>query len=227
MKLTKSRALAALTILAFIPQTAAWAGTAVVSSASGSSFTTITTPDVAWSDDLGGSATAEEPAAVAPEPSPSSGTTTEQGSEPTPAASRPTERATVQTAQAQVTSGSASTVNVDNLDQTRVAIIQSAAAQLGIPYTWGGTNPSTGFDCSGLVQYAYAAAGVSLPRIASAQGNSGVVTSNPQPGDLVYWADYHIAIYAGNGMMYEAAKPGTFVRYVPVWGNPVYVRVLG
>lgn len=92
---------------------------------------------------------------------------------------------------------------------------------LGMPYKWGGANPKTSFDCSGLVQYVTGKFGLHLPRISYAQANSGRRTSiaNLRPGDLVAWdnssrnngAD-HIAIYVGKGMILEAARTGTNIR---------------
>jgi cell wall-associated NlpC family hydrolase len=91
---------------------------------------------------------------------------------------------------------------------------------LGVPYVWGGTSP-TGFDCSGFVQYVYAHMGISLPRISADQARAGkrIGVGDLKPGDLVAWdnssrnngAD-HIAIYAGNGMIIEAPRPGRSVQ---------------
>jgi peptidoglycan DL-endopeptidase CwlO len=67
------------------------------------------------------------------------------------------------------------------------AAIAYARAQIGKPYVWGGTGPD-GYDCSGLVMEAYAAAGVSLPRTSDEQWNAGPQVSSPQPGDLVFFA---------------------------------------
>lgn len=92
--------------------------------------------------------------------------------------------------------------------------ISAAEAQKGKPYSWGGTGPGS-FDCSGLVQYAFGEAGVSLPRIAHDQVGAGtrVSYSNAQRGDLLYWTDgggyaYHVAIYLGGGRMIDAPSSG-------------------
>lgn len=100
-------------------------------------------------------------------------------------------------------------------------IVSAAKNMLGLPYVWGGTSPSSGVDCSGLVQAAYKAAGLSVPRVSFAQANSGrrVSFDKLRPGDLVAWdnsarnngAD-HIAIWLGNGQILEAPKPGARVR---------------
>ncbi|WP_408991722.1 NlpC/P60 family protein [Streptomyces sp. 1268] len=95
---------------------------------------------------------------------------------------------------------------------------------LGKPYVWGANGPS-GFDCSGLMQWAYAQAGVSLPRTSQAQRYAGrmVPLSQAQPGDLVaYRADAsHIGMYVGNGQVIHAPYPGAAVRYDPVGMMPV------
>ncbi|WP_017578767.1 C40 family peptidase [Nocardiopsis valliformis] len=92
--------------------------------------------------------------------------------------------------------------------------IGAAEAQKGKPYAWGGTGPNS-FDCSGLVQHSFKQAGVSLPRIAHDQVNSGTRVSyaNAKRGDILYWADsggyaYHVAIYLGGGRMIDAPRSG-------------------
>ena len=86
-------------------------------------------------------------------------------------------------------------------------VLETALAQVGVPYVWGGSDPS-GFDCSGLTSYAYAAAGVSLPHSSRAQAGMGVAVSRGelQPGDLVFFGSpvYHVGIYVGNGKMVHA-----------------------
>ncbi|MFD9441864.1 C40 family peptidase [Streptomyces sp. NPDC060006] len=123
-------------------------------------------------------------------------------------------------------------------------VIEAALSQRGVPYSWGGGNangkstgsccsPSgksgtgiKGFDCSGLTQYAYAKAGISLPRVASAQAGVGqripasLGTRALKPGDLVFYATapgrdatiYHVGIYLGSGQMVNAPRPGAVVR---------------
>lgn len=102
--------------------------------------------------------------------------------------------------------------------------IAAAQAALGKPYVWGANGPA-GFDCSGLTQWAYAQAGVSLPRTSQAQRYAGqqVPLSQAQPGDLVaYRSDAsHIGMYAGNGQVIHAPYPGAPVRYDPVGMMPV------
>ncbi|MET8079450.1 NlpC/P60 family protein [Streptomyces sp. NPDC005303] len=97
-----------------------------------------------------------------------------------------------------------------------VAAVQSA---IGKPYVWGANGPG-GFDCSGLMQWSYAQAGVSLPRTSQAQRYAGrqVPLSQARPGDLVtYRGDAsHVGMYVGNGQVVHAPYPGAPVRYDPV-----------
>lgn len=90
-----------------------------------------------------------------------------------------------------------------------------ARAQIGKPYVWGATGPGS-YDCSGLTQAAWKAAGVTLPRTTYDQVAAGttVPLSQAQPGDLVFFYDdiTHVGVYVGNGMMIHAPKPGTYVR---------------
>jgi cell wall-associated NlpC family hydrolase len=99
--------------------------------------------------------------------------------------------------------------------------IAFAKAQLGDPYQWGATGPST-WDCSGLTMRAWAAGGVSLPHwsVAQWQVSAPVSQSDARPGDLVFYAynlgDYrsihHVALYLGGGLMIEAPFTGSVVR---------------
>ena len=90
-----------------------------------------------------------------------------------------------------------------------------ARAQIGKPYVWGAVGPGS-YDCSGLTQAAWKAAGVTLPRTTYDQVDAGttVPVSQAQPGDLVFFYDdvTHVGVYIGNGMMIHAPKPGTYVR---------------
>ncbi|MEU6013482.1 NlpC/P60 family protein [Streptomyces sp. NPDC047515] len=102
--------------------------------------------------------------------------------------------------------------------------VMAVRRALGRPYIWGANGPA-GFDCSGLMQWAYAQAGVSLPRTSQAQRYAGrrVPLSEARPGDLVvYRADAgHIGMYVGNGQVIHAPYPGAPVRYDPVGMMPV------
>ncbi|MFE9672860.1 NlpC/P60 family protein [Streptomyces sp. NPDC006259] len=104
------------------------------------------------------------------------------------------------------------------------AALAAARSALGRPYVWGANGP-TGFDCSGLMQWSYAQAGVSLPRTSQAQAHAGrrVPLSQARPGDIVtYRSDAsHVGMYAGNGQVIHAPYPGAPVRYDPVGMMPV------
>jgi cell wall-associated NlpC family hydrolase len=97
------------------------------------------------------------------------------------------------------------------------AAFRAAQTRLGDPYVYGATGPSS-FDCSGLTQWAYNQAGVSIPRTSQEQANAGTriySASELGVGDLViFYGDYHhVGLYAGNGMVLHAPKPGASVRY--------------
>lgn len=89
-------------------------------------------------------------------------------------------------------------------------VLGVAARYTGIMYQWGGTSPSTGFDCSGYTQYVFAQVGITLPRSAEAQRQVATPVSNPRPGDLVFYGApaYHMGIYTGDGMMYDSGRAG-------------------
>ena len=95
-----------------------------------------------------------------------------------------------------------------------------AYAQLGCPYVFGGTGPcNSGYDCSGLVQAAWAAAGVSIPRDTYEQwaGLPHIAMSSLQPGDLLYYNGIgHVAIYVGGGYIIDAPVPGASVEKIPM-----------
>ncbi|MFD4348627.1 NlpC/P60 family protein [Streptomyces coelicoflavus] len=99
------------------------------------------------------------------------------------------------------------------------AAVAYAYQKLGSPYVWGATGPNA-FDCSGLTQAAYRAAGVSLPRTTYAQIDAGrrVGRSELLPGDLVFFYSgiSHVGIYVGNGQMIHAPNPSAPVRVAPV-----------
>ncbi|MFF4956636.1 C40 family peptidase [Streptomyces sp. NPDC001222] len=95
-----------------------------------------------------------------------------------------------------------------------------ARAQIGKPYVWGATGPGS-YDCSGLTQAAWKAAGVALPRTTYDQVNVGttVPLADARPGDLIFFYDdiSHVGVYIGNGMMIHAPKPGAYVREESVY----------
>lgn len=122
--------------------------------------------------------------------------------------------------------------------------IAAARNQLGVSYSWGGggiNGPSqgfgrgagiTGFDCSSLVQYAYAKAGIKLPRVAKDQQAATESVKNPRPGDLVFYGApaHHVGLYIGGGQMIAAPRTGERVKVQPVYNagdGPLYGRVPG
>ncbi|MBM7168542.1 C40 family peptidase [Streptomyces sp. G44] len=95
------------------------------------------------------------------------------------------------------------------------AALNAAATQLGKPYVSGGTGPNS-YDCSGLTQWAYAQADVSITRTTYTQQNDGtrIGRGELKPGDLVFFNNLaHVGLYAGNGQVLHAPKPGAVVRY--------------
>ena len=97
------------------------------------------------------------------------------------------------------------------------SIVATAKQYLGYKYTYGGSSPSTGFDCSGFTSYVFKQHGISLNRTAAAQYSNGVAVSraNLQPGDLVMFGKSginHVAIYIGGGQIIHAPTPSTGVR---------------
>jgi cell wall-associated NlpC family hydrolase len=102
--------------------------------------------------------------------------------------------------------------------------LNAALSRKGLPYVWGGAGPTT-FDCSGLVQWSFAQAGIVMPRVAADQARSGppVPVSQLAPGDLLFYHTdptapgyiSHVAIYLGNGWMIQAPEPGLDVEVVP------------
>ncbi|MBZ6254678.1 C40 family peptidase [Streptomyces olivaceus] len=111
-------------------------------------------------------------------------------------------------------SSESSTPGSSNGTQAQKALA-FAQAQIGKPYVWGATGPGS-YDCSGLTQAAWKAAGVTLPRTTYDQVNAGttVSVSQAQPGDLVFFYDdiSHVGLYVGDGKMVHAPKPGAYVR---------------
>ena len=97
------------------------------------------------------------------------------------------------------------------------SIAATAKQYLGYKYTYGGSSPSTGFDCSGFTSYVFKQHGISLNRTAAGQYSNGVAVSraNLQPGDLVMFGKSginHVAIYIGGGQIIHASTPSTGVR---------------
>ncbi|MCH0566395.1 MULTISPECIES: C40 family peptidase [unclassified Streptomyces] len=105
-----------------------------------------------------------------------------------------------------------------------MAAFQAAQSKIGSPYVYGASGPSS-FDCSGLTSWAYAQAGVSIPRTSQAQAGAGTrIYSQSQlhVGDLVifYGDQHHVGFYAGNGQVLHAPRTGTVVRYESINNMP-------
>ena len=105
-------------------------------------------------------------------------------------------------------------------DETFAAILKEAEKYLGFPYVWGGSSPSTSFDCSGFVSYVYNQCGWSFGRL-GAQGLYNICsrTSSPRPGDLVFFVGTydtagisHVGIYVGNGWMLHCGDPISYAN---------------
>jgi NlpC/P60 family len=123
------------------------------------------------------------------------------------------------------------------LPGTAAGVIAAAMSQLRIPYAWGAESPGKGFDCSGLVQWAYSQVGISLPRTSEEQyaATKPVSAASAQPGDLVF-SEFgtqgqsgpgHVGIYLGGGQFLDAPYTGVDVRVDSVPSGAVYGRVTG
>lgn len=140
------------------------------------------------------------------------------------AAQQPTQQQSQQTSspntntQSSTSGNTAAPTNAGKASQ----VIAAAKQFLGVPYVWGGSSPSPGFDCSGLMQYVFRSVGVYLPRVAEDQKNYGtrISPSNVQPGDLVFKEDntgyaYHVGMYIGGGQWIQAPQTGDVVKISP------------
>jgi cell wall-associated NlpC family hydrolase len=110
------------------------------------------------------------------------------------------------------------------------AALAVAEKYIGTPYQWGGDTPQTGFDCSGLAEYAYGQVGIHLPRVAADQFNVGIPVTKDQlkPGDLVFFQDstgyiHHVGIYVGNDMFLQAPHTGDVVK-ISSLDEPYYAQ---
>lgn len=107
-------------------------------------------------------------------------------------------------------------------------VIRYGLAEVGDPYEYGAEGPGA-FDCSGLMLYIFAKAGIHLPRTAAQQQKAVTSVATPQPGDLVFYGNpaHHVALYVGGGKMLAAPHTGANVRIQDVYGTPTYGRVAG
>jgi cell wall-associated NlpC family hydrolase len=143
-----------------------------------------------------------------------------------------------QTAANQVTEAiqqAAQTVTLVNVGSSAqgLAAVHYAESQIGVPYVWGGETPGVGFDCSGLVQWAWAKAGIQIPRTTESQWPDmvHVALNDLQPGDLLFYLNLdgdnavdHVVMYVGSGAwgsstVIAAAHTGTNVDFAPVFTN--------
>ncbi len=113
------------------------------------------------------------------------------------------------------------------------ALVAKALEYLGVPYLWGGTDPTKGLDCSGFTQLVYKSQGIDLPRVSAQQATAGRAVpsmAEARPGDLLFF-DYsperpgidHVGIYMGDGKMIAAPQPGDVVKIQSV-GDPTVIR---
>ena len=107
--------------------------------------------------------------------------------------------------------------------------IAAAEREIGKPYVWGAAGPSS-FDCSGLMLFAWAQAGVTLPHSSSAQSGMGVYVplDQLQPGDLIFFGSpvHHVGMYVGNGDMIDAPNSGEDVKIQPIFSGARFGRRL-
>ena len=109
-------------------------------------------------------------------------------------------------------------------------VVADAKKYLGVPYVWGGTDPSTGFDCSGLVQHVFKDLGVSVPRLVRDQMNAGQTIpslAQAKPGDLLVMNGVeHIGIYLGNNQYLHAPEPGQKVSIADLPAGAQFDRIV-
>ena len=107
---------------------------------------------------------------------------------------------------------------------------KAALAAVGVPYRWGGTSPTGGFDCSGLVYWAYGRLGVSVPHSSYALYGLGrnVARSRLKPGDVLFFSGLgHVGLYIGRGRMVHAPQSGRTVEIVPLGRSHYGSRLVG
>ena len=125
---------------------------------------------------------------------------------------------------ARVAAGAADHTSITLSQAEDLTFLKAALSRQGLPYVWGAAGPAS-FDCSGLVQWSMAQAGIQMPRVAADQARTGpaVPVSQLQPGDLLFYHTdptdpgyiSHVAIYLGNGQMLQAPETGENVQVVP------------
>jgi cell wall-associated NlpC family hydrolase len=203
-------------------------------------------------------AAAATPATVAPTVAPAPGTAptgtpttrglgpTTGGQGPTTGGQGPTTATTAPTSGAGTTTGGAPTTPPTDPPTTAPPVsttpvpppsssaaataVAAAESRVGDPYVWGAAGPDS-FDCSGLVMWAYAQAGISLPHFSGAQyaDTTHIPMSDLEPGDLVFFADpgEHVAMYVGGGNVVQAPYTGADVQIVPLYSEFVLAGRVG
>lgn len=114
-------------------------------------------------------------------------------------------------------------LNLPHDDSLASKVVDSALSRIGIPYVWGGESMAEGgYDCSGLMQYAYGEHGISLSRTTYTQVNEGTSVgslSEAKPGDLIFYSDsvspHHVAMYIGDGQVVHAPYTGAVITTAP------------
>lgn len=119
--------------------------------------------------------------------------------------------------------------------QLRSNVVAEAKKYVGTPYVWGGSSPSSGFDCSGLMQWSYKQNGMSIPRTSAQQYSGAPIrftdSSKLKPGDLMFFCSSsssnvsHVGMYVGNGEMVHAPETGQNVKVVKVIGNSYWSKI--
>jgi len=108
--------------------------------------------------------------------------------------------------------------------------VRAAVGEVGVPYRWGGESPATGFDCSGLVRWAYGRVGVDLPHSSYALSSVGraVPSSRLTAGDILLFDGLgHVGLYVGNGRMVHAPETGRNVEIVRLGATGYGPRLVG
>lgn len=108
--------------------------------------------------------------------------------------------------------------------------VHFALEEVGTPYRWGGESPSSGFDCSGLVRWAYGRVGIDLPHNSYALYSEGrrVRETNMEPGDILFFEGLgHVGLYLGSGRMVHAPQTGRDVEIVRLASTNYGARLIG
>jgi cell wall-associated NlpC family hydrolase len=114
-------------------------------------------------------------------------------------------------------SGDSATVfESGGIDTVRTDVVMAALSQIGTPYVYGGVAPGEALDCSGLTQYAYSAAGLTIPRVSRAQRAAATPIRGPGPGDLVFFKtgpnQYHVGLMVDHQRFIHASTSGNRVQ---------------